>query len=183
MILLRPDCLGFEVADQPALVAPAQWVAFALAGPAMGQRYAQEIQMATAAVVYYFQHDLGRTTVSVVEFATALDKALRGLGLGLERKLPQAQLAMVTDLSTVLSQSGPGGELAFFVRLRQHLQDELRAGPATIRFCGLRSCVKRLLGRRRWTAQCQSYADEIVAFLRACLQADCRASPCALEVR
>lgn len=182
MTRLQPDYPAFDWGDPAAGLLPAEQVALQLAGPMAG-RYAEEIRAAAAAVVYFFRHDLGRTTVSVADFAATLRQALAGLGLSLELPTQQGELGLATDLAGLLAQAPESRELVLFARLRQHLGQQLRTQPASIRYCGLRGCVRRVLGARRWTRRCQRLADQIVSFLRACLQADGRGSPCILVVR
>lgn len=182
MTPLRPDCPDFEPDEFSVGLAPAEAVALQLAGP-LAELYAEEIRAAAAAVVYFFRHDLGRSTVSVSQFAATLRKALAGLGLSLELSPKQGELSLETDLADFLEAASKTGELRLFARLRQHLRQQLRAGAATIRYCGLRPCVRQALGTRRWTPRCQRLADQIVSFLRACLAADGRGNRCVLLVR
>lgn len=182
MTRLRPDYRGFETDHPPAGLSSAEQVAFQLVGP-KAQQYAEEIRAAVAAVVYFFRNDLGRSTVSLADFAATLDKALAGLGLSLELPLRQAELGLETDLASLLAWAPESREGAGFAPLRRHLREQLRVRPAVIRYCGLRDCVRRALGVPRWTPRCQRLADQIVGFLRACLQADGRGSRCILVVR
>lgn len=182
MTRLRPDYPAFET--EPPWVgwlSPEQ-VAFQLAGPLAGL-YAEEIRAAVAAVVYFFRHDLGRRAVPVAEFAATLNQALGSLGLSLALPPRQAELGLETDLAGLLDRAGPGGRLTLCARLRAHLRQQLQGGPAIIRYCGLRRCVRRVLGARRWTPRCQRLADQIVSFLRACLAAESQGNPCLLVVR
>lgn len=182
MTPLQRGYRGFELAAPTADWLPAEPLAMQLAGPMAGL-YAEEIRAAVAAVVYFFQRDMGRSTVSAAQFVTALSKALAGLGLSLNLTLSQGQLRLETDLRQLLAKNQQSGELAFFAQLRHHLRDQLRAQPTAIGYCGLRGCVKQLLGARRWTPRCQRLADQIVSFLRACLQADGQGRPRILVVQ
>jgi len=51
-----------------------------------------------------------------------------------------------------------------------------------LRFRGLRDCVKRLAGAKRWSARCNDLNDQIVEYLRTCLSAEPKGSSCALMV-
>ena len=69
-------------------------------------------------------------------------------------------------------ESGQGCELVFFPRLRAELQRHLQRAPHVLRFHGLRGCVKRLTGSRRWSLRCRTLEVEIVDYLRECLSAE-----------
>jgi hypothetical protein len=181
MILLRPDCLAFESPGCDAELRPAEAVAIEVAGDAAAL-HADAIKEAAAAVMHYFQNDLGRTTVSVAEFSVALKKALQGLGLDVEVTPPAGERGEETDLQTLL-QEGSGAELVFFPRLRAELRRRLERGPAVLRFRGLRGCVKQLLGARRWSPRCQTMNDQILDYMRTCLEVDRQVRLCALLVR
>ncbi len=59
---------------------------------------------------------------------------------------------------------------------------ELDGSPTVLRFSGLRECVKRLTGAKRWSAHCQALNDQIVDYLRTCLGAERSGASCALVV-
>jgi hypothetical protein len=75
-------------------------------------------------------------------------------------------------LCLLARESGQGGELFFFPRLRAELHRHLEQAPRVLRFRGLRGCVKQLTGARRWSQRCRSLEGEIVAYLRQCLRAE-----------
>jgi hypothetical protein len=135
-------------------------------------------------VFHYFKHELGRQTVSVVEFARALEKVLRGLGCTVRSAEPEEVSAenTQTDLSRLASESGEGRELTFFPKLRGAVRGQLKSSPRFLRFHGLRDCVKQLAGARRWSPRCESLQDQIVEYLRQCLTAESRKDQCALVV-
>jgi hypothetical protein len=181
MIRLRPVCPAFET-PEGALVHPAEAVAIEVMGEA-ATLHADMVKEAAAAVLHYFEYDLGRNTVSVSEFSAALKKALDGLGLEVDVAPTPAVPAEETDLQALLAEAPNGLELVFFPRLRTELRRKLEQGPGLLRFCGLRGCVKQMLGARRWSHRCQALHDHIVEFMRTCLDADRVAASCALVVR
>ncbi|MBI4662843.1 MAG: hypothetical protein HY735_28850 [Verrucomicrobia bacterium] len=144
---------------------------------------ADMIRQAAAAVLHYFKHDLGRQSVSVAEFANALEHVLKAVGL-----TPTAAAAkgsdhlVVTDLHTLATGALGGFELAFFSSLRAELKNRLAASPQVLRFQGLRGCVKELLGAKRWSHRCQELNDQIVDYLRDCLETEAPAASCGLVV-
>src|ERR1035438_5567534 len=132
------------------------------------------VRHATNATFHYFKHELGRQTVSLGEFAGALEKVLCGFAatvqLSTESSLQPRVLEF--DLGRLADESGPGSELFFFPRLRAELQRHLQQAPRVLRFSGLRGCVKQLTGARRWGLRCRTLEGEIVDYLRECLSAE-----------
>jgi hypothetical protein len=154
------------------------------------------IEHAAESVLHYFRVEKGQNTVSVAEFSDALERALRGLGLDVKAANPgvgspapdtvspasPAPRVIETDLQELAGESDMAYELAFFPRLREAIQRGLDGSPLVLRFCGLRPCVKQLIGAKRWGADCQSLNDQIVEYLRHCLGAEKAGSNCALVV-
>lgn len=200
MIQLHTDCLVFETADG-AVACSAKTVAIELAGEMAGKLDPQLLQDASAAVLHYFKAELGRDHVSVGEFAEALVKVLRGLGVHVvveESSVqtlpanPDAQPAdapvetegkiLESDLSVLAVECGQCYELLFFRRLKEEMTSRLRETPRLLRFVGLRPCAKMLAGTSRWTPKCEELSDQIVAFLRDCMQEEAFSGRCALVV-
>jgi hypothetical protein len=184
MITLASDNLLFQLANGESVPFSAQMISLELSGGSSGNFDPHFVQHAANAVFHYFKHDLGRLTVTVGEFAGALEKVLQGFGLA--AKLPKAlqpkPRVLESDLRQLAFDSGRGCELFFFPRLRDELRCQLRREPRMVRFRGLRGCVKQLTGARRWSPRCQSMRDHIIEFLRQCLSADAREQECALMV-
>jgi hypothetical protein len=180
-----------------------------LTGDGIGSFDPEFLKHAASAVFHYFKHDLGRVTVTVGEFAGALEKVLRGFGLNseaLEDDSTGEDLAdevfaeqnsgeedftapnstdrrvLKSDLRRLACESGKGFELFFFPRLRDELRQQLLLSPEVLHFRGLRSCVKQLTGARRWSRRCQSLQDQIVEFLRNCFTTEANQPNCALLV-
>lgn len=188
MIQLNPDCLIFRTADGENIPCSAELVTIELIGDAVGSLDPEIIENASAAVLHYFKKELERDFVTVAEFSEALEKVLRNFGLIVkkveEKKPAQRKLPQVVDddLRQIACESGKGFELFFFSHLREHLHAKIATGnPEIIRFNGLRSCVKQLVGARRWSGRCQELNDQIVDYLRTCLSAEHK--QCALVVR
>jgi len=185
MILLRHDCLVFKTSDGDSIPCSAEQVTLEIIGDAIAQLDEQTVKQASAAVLHYFKAELGKTSVTVGEFSTALEHALRSLGLNVQG--PSATTAPAprvvrSDLSHLAHESDQGFELIFFSRLRSAMQQGLEQSPDIVHFRGLRPCVKRLLGAQRWTQGCQSLNDQIVDYLRTCFDNERRSSACALVV-
>jgi hypothetical protein len=141
------------------------------------------IRHAAAAVLHYFKHDLERQSVTVAEFANALEQVLQAVGLKLSSAAAQSSSKMETaDLGVLASHCGGGFELAFFPTIRQELSARLARAPSVLRFQGLNECVKELLGAKRWSGRCQALHDQIVDYLRDCLETEAPGSSCRLVV-
>jgi hypothetical protein len=183
MILLARDLLLFRLADGESVPLRPEMISFEVSGDAASTLDAETVNNAAAAVFHYFKHDLGRHSVSMGEFTMALEKVLCGFVLSAAAPSggePNARV-LEADLWRLADESA-GSELFFFSELRRELRARLRQSPAMLRFHGLRCCVKRLSGARRWSSRCQNLRDQIVEYLRGCLKADAREKPCSLVV-
>jgi hypothetical protein len=162
----------------------ADMVSVELGGDTAERFDSEFIRHAANAVFHYFKHELGRQTVSLGEFAGALEKVLHGFAATaqLSAETKSRPRVLEFDLCRLADESGPGRELVFFPRLRAELQRRLQQAPRVLRFRGLRGCVKQLAGARRWSLRCQSLEGEIVAYLRQCLSAESAPEEFALMV-
>ena len=134
---------------------------------------AEFIQHAANAVFHFFRYELQRETISVAEFAEALEKALSGFTLASDVKEAETPSRVLeSDLLRMEEESGNGAELFFFSNLRTELRKQLSQAPQVVRFRGLRGCVKRLTGARRWNGRCRQLHEQIVEYLRQCLNAE-----------
>jgi hypothetical protein len=155
-------------------------------GEALDHLDHEVVKEAAAAVLHYFKVERKQTVVTIAEFTAALQEVLGGLGLmmnNVETK-PAPTLAgpvAETSLDKLAAETGDGGELLFFPRLREEMRQQLSQSPRLVRFNGLHDCVKRLVGARRWCHRCRAMSDQIVAYLRQCLDENHRAD-CALVV-
>ena|SRR6185369_14044962 len=184
MITLATDCLLFQLANGESVPFSAEMISVELTGDSSCKFEPQFVQHAANAVFHYFKHDLGRISVTVGEFAGALEKVLRGFGLyaqSPDTNAPSSPRIVESDLQQLAFESGKGCELFFFPRLRDELRGQLRHSPQVLHFRGLRSCVKKLTGAQRWCPRCQTLHDQIVEFLRNCFSAEGNGS-CALLV-
>jgi hypothetical protein len=185
MITLANDCLMFQMANGEAVPFSAEMISVELSGDSSGKYDPHFVRHATNAVFHYFKNDLGRLTVTVGEFAGALEKVLRGFALYAEAAEKHAAAEpdiLESDRWQLALESAEGRELFFFPRLRDEVRQQLRRSPRMLHFHGLRGCVKHLTGARRWSARCQALHDQIVEFLRECFSADQRAAECTLRV-
>jgi hypothetical protein len=198
MIALAYDCLLFQTSSGESIPFSAEMISVELTGDGIGEFDPEFLKHAASAVFHYFKHDLGRVTVTVGEFAGALEKVLRGFGLQSEadeqngdtlfkdededEKTVPRRRVLKCDLRLLACESGKGFELFFFPRLRDELRQQLLHGPEVLHFRGLRSCVKQLTGARRWGPRCQTLQDQIVEFLRNCFTTEASQPNCALLV-
>lgn len=144
------------------------------------------VKEASAAVLHYFKQEQGRESVTLGEFAEALEKVLQGFKFvetsSANSSDPAEPQVLEADLQQLAADSGEAFELTFFPRLRDEMRTRLQQSPQLLRFRGLRNCVLQLTGARRWSPRCQSLEEQIVEYLRHCLTAEPHPAPCALVV-
>jgi hypothetical protein len=184
VILLHANCLLFRLPTGESVPIWPEMISVKPSSETAALIDPEMVQESVAAVFHYFKQELGCPSVSVDEFAAALEKVFRGFGLPgpQSETLDPASAAFETDLRRLAQESGVGSELLFFPRLRAEMQKQLRQVAPVVRFHGLRDCVKQLAGARRWGSRCQNLRDQIVAYLRACVCADSTGTDCTLVV-
>ncbi len=183
MILLAEDCLLFELPNGSSVPLRPEMIRFEVPETANTVLNADTVNEAAAAVFYYFKHELKRSSISLGEFTLVLEKVLREL----ERAAKDARLINPANHRTEsdlgkLADKVDGVELLFFAELRRALRSHLCKSPSALHFCGLRRCVKRLSGARRWNNRCQTLSDQIVAYMRSCLEAEVGEKTCTMIV-
>ncbi len=182
MITLAEDCLLFRLGCGESVPLSADMISVELTEQS-GQGFDDEfVKHAAKGVFHYFRHDLNRQTVTMAEFAEALEKVLRGFRLSAPASAPGAAGVLESDLYLLAGESGTGFELLFFPRLRDELRQQMLLGPRVLRFHGLRRCVKQLAGARRWNLRCRTLQEQIVEFLRGCLSAELQRAGVSLVV-
>ncbi|MGB7768695.1 MAG: hypothetical protein WBN22_07555 [Verrucomicrobiia bacterium] len=184
MIALLSDCLLFQLANGESVPCSPEMISVELVGSSDSWLDPEVLRHAAASVFHYFKTELRRESVTVGEFAGALEKVLRKLGFIIRAGAvePRSRETIETDLGLMAQESGSGFELFFFPRLRGELRAQLRHSPRVLRFRGLRGCVKQLAGARRWSGRCEKLRDHIVEYLRQCLTAEAEPTDCALVV-
>ncbi len=184
MIALASDCLLFETSGGESIPFSAEMISIELMGSSQHLLDADFVKQASKAVFHYFRHELGRDTVTVGEFAGALEKVLRSFGYSVQSGDAPASSRSdpVPDLRRLARESAGVGELFFFPKLRDELRQQFKREPRLVRFRGLRGCVKQLAGARRWSVRCRTLQEYILQFLRECLSAESGESECALWV-
>ncbi|MCU0771472.1 MAG: hypothetical protein MUE94_06840 [Verrucomicrobia bacterium] len=184
MIWLGSEYLMFEMPSGESVAFSSDAIAVEIVDETQGDLDVHMVKQAANAVYHYFKHELGRHSVTVSEFAQAMEKALDGFEIRIlptqtTRSLPRVAEA---DLYRIANQSGRSFELDFFPRLRDELRAQLAGSPNVVRFTGLRSCVKVLTGAKRWSSRCVALEDQIVGYVRECLCADAAQAHCMLVV-
>lgn len=185
MITLAADCLVFQLASGENVPFSSDMISVDLAGET-GKLFDEEfVENATKAVFHYFKHEKGRQTVSMAEFAEALEHVLGGFAAAAEQPVESSPSRGIVqaDLARLARESSNGWELLFFPRLRQEVRRGAQQKPEVLRFSGLRDCVKHLLGAQRWGDRCRILEEQIVSYLRECLSAEVRSEHCSLLVR
>lgn len=192
MIQLRSDCLVFKTAEG-SVPCSAEYVAVELMGDSAKQMDAGVLHNVAEGVLHYFRDEVGKEAVSVAEFSEALARVLRGFGFDVTvdgescvppetGKVPELALTSATDLHALAAESGETFELGFFPKLRTEMHRLLVGSPGMMRFTGLRPCVKQLAGAQRWCGRCQRLNDQIVEYLRNCLDEEQPRRNCSLLV-
>jgi len=183
MIALHSECLLFQLANGESVPCSAEMICIEVHGNSSGLVDPEMLRHAAASVFHYFKEELARESVTVGEFASALEKVLRGFGLTIRAgaAAPASMDLVEADLRLIAGGSGDSLELLFFPRLRNELRAQLQRSPRVLRFRGLRGCAKQLAGARRWSHRCERVQEQIVEYLRNCLSTEPN-QDCALVV-
>jgi hypothetical protein len=181
MIALHSDCLLFQLPNGECVPCTTQMISVEIVGEPQHSLDNEMLQHAASSVFHYFKAELERETVTAAEFSYALEKVLLHLGYTIHAHGSDPRISE-TDLGRLAHETGDNLELLFFPRLRDELRQRLQHSPRVLHFRGLRGCVKRIAGARRWSSRCEALQDQIVAFLRECLSAEPDPKPCALVV-
>jgi len=182
MIWLSSDYLLFQMASGESVPFSSEAIAVEFADEAGEEIDAELVRQAAMAVYYYFKHELQKDSVTVGEFAGAMEKVLDGFEIAIVPNHSQQSTPRLveSDLNLLALDTAQGFELEFFPRLRDQLRDHLRTNPDVVRFRGLRDCVKQLAGAKRWSPRCRELEDQIIDFVRECLSAERRSGQCTL---
>ncbi len=183
MIAMRSDCLLFQLANGESVPCSAEMICIEVMSGSVNLIDPEMLRHAAASVFFYFKTELARESVTVGEFAAALENVLRTLGLAIRAADTDAASEIsISDLRRLTAESNEIMELSFYPRLREELRWQLRQSPRILRFRGLRGCIKQLAGARRWSARCDRTQEQIVEYLRSCLTAEPEPAKCALVV-
>lgn len=182
MIWLGSDYLMFQMPSGESIAFSSDAIAVEIVDETEGELDANMVKQAASAVYHYFKHELGRQSVTVREFAQAMEKALDGFEISIVSAKHQRSGGCVAeaDLCRIAQDSGRGFELTFFPRLRSELRTQLVVAPSVVRFTGLRRCVKELTGAKRWSLRCTALEEQIVGYVRGCLCTDAADAGCML---
>ncbi|HZI33901.1 MAG TPA: hypothetical protein VFF11_16300 [Candidatus Binatia bacterium] len=182
MIALKSDCLLFQLNNGESIPCSAAMITVEIVGEAGNSPDAEMLRHAAASVFHYFKVELDRESVTIGEFSLALEKVLLHLGYTIHTGTPAPEGVSQADLGGLAREAGDSLELFFFPRLRDELHHRLRQSPRVLRFSGLRGCVKQIARARRWSPRCEQIQDQIVEFLRQCMNHETEKSGCALVV-
>jgi len=184
MIWLGSEYLMFQMPSGESVAFSSDAIAVEIVDETDGELDTNMVKQAANAVYHYFKHELGRQTVTVGEFAQAMEKALDGFEISIVSTQRQRTASTVaeSDLCKMARDSGRAFELNFFPRLRDELKTQLLSSPNVVRFSGLRGCVKELTGAKRWSSRCTAMEEQIVGYVRECLNTDAAKAGCMLVV-
>jgi hypothetical protein len=183
MITLAADCLVFQLSSGENMPFSSEMISVEMMGPTSEWFDPEVVKDAAKAVFYYFKHEQGRETISVAEFAEALERVLSGFEKARTETDSAAPGVFDSDLSQLARESGDCGELVFYPRLRQEFRQHAQKSPRVLRFSGLRDCVKQLAGTERWGARCRTVQEQVVTYLRECLSAEMRSADCLVVIQ
>jgi len=183
MITLSADCLLFQMSNGESVPFSSDMISVELMGDTVQWLDPDLVKQAAKAVFHYFKHELGRQSVTTGDFAAALEKVLRGFKLNPRSPAAVNRNVLESDLWQLARETGEARELVFFPRLREELRLQLRNEPGVLRFNGLRACVKHLVGADRWGLRCKSLEEQIVEYLRQCLNSEAKPADMALIVQ
>lgn len=188
MIWMSSEYLLFKMPTGESMAFSSEAIAVEIVDETEGQLSSEFVKQAANAVYHYFKNELGRETVTVAEFAEAMEKALDGFEVSvMADRQPAArrehdERVVQSNLEHLAVGSDAAFELTFFPRLRDQLRSHLSGAPRVVRFSGLRNCVKQLTGAKRWSPRCRALEGQIVAYMRECLHSDAGRSDCTLVV-
>jgi hypothetical protein len=174
MIALASNCLLFQTRTGESIPLSPEMICVELSEDSSDLFDPEFVQHAANAVFHYFKVDQARKSVTIAEFAEALEKVLKGFKVAEPApsdSVPRDEV-IESDLARIAVEAGSGCELFFFPRLRDELRQLVQQAPRMLRFSGLRKCVMELTGARRWSARCQCLEEQIVQYLRRCLSAE-----------
>lgn len=183
MITLASDCLVFQLASGENVPFSSDMISVEVMGEPSKCFDPELVQDAAKAVFHYFKFEKARESVSVGEFAEALESVLSSFAEGAEKAAAeQAARIAESDLALLARESEAGWELMFYPKLRAELRNHALKSPAVVRFNGLRDCVKQLAGTDRWGARCRTVQEQVVAFLRECASTELRSCECSMVI-
>src|SRR5450759_3588784 len=119
MIALQSDCLIFQLSSGESVPCSAEMISVELTGSAEGMLDPEVLRHAAASVFHYFKKELERETVTIGEFAGALEKVLRQLGFVIRAGALESRSREIveTDLCRFARESADSLEIFFFPRL------------------------------------------------------------------
>ena len=122
MIALLNDCLLFQLATGESVPCSAEMISVEIVGGQDRELDPEILRHAAASVFHYFKKELMRETVSVGEFAVALERVLRQLGLTLhEGELTAAREILESDLRVIACQSAGSAKAAAYQHMKRDL--------------------------------------------------------------
>ena len=184
MIALQSDCLIFQLTNGESVPCSPEMISVEIVGDSDGNLDPEMLHHAAASVFHYFKKELERETVTVGEFASALEKVLRRLGLtmhadgfaaahaGDDRDRPGPVRARIRRQPGTFFLPAPARRIA-------DAAPPVAAHGALSRAARLRQATA---GAQRWSARCEKMQEQIIEYLRECLTAEPDQKGCALVV-
>jgi len=185
MIQVQPDCFWIQTDKGDLIPCTPDSIAVEVLSNESILLDAEVVKQAVHAILYYFQHDLGRNSITVSEFTQSLEEALKSVeGLAQMAECDAAKKVMEQlDIASLVHASNCGFELMFFNQLRQVMTEKLASKPHVVQCIRLREGIKTILGQNHWNRKCQQLSDQVVDFLRSLLKNHPAHPACALIIR
>jgi hypothetical protein len=169
MILPREDLAWFRAAPGRAEPFDAERLAASIRrAAARAGQYDWWFAESVAAAIHTFACECKRQRIiDAAEVRAIVETLLRTLGFHeIAGEYTHHRRQTEIWLDDVAAQAGDGFELEFFRQLDTALDVAGHREMETLQVRGLRACVLRLRGDRRWSAGCRRLADEIVVHVR-----------------
>ncbi len=164
-MILLDDCLPLVRCGKQAVEMDERWITESLfEAAAQTGRSRWWAEQVTSGLLLFFQHDVREQEVDV----SYLEDSIRIILEKVNAKdvmphfhlLPPRAVLCLEELAMSLGNCPT--ELHFFKKLRNEVGERISDGVRSLHFCGLRPCVKHLLGTRDWRRSCELLSSEIV---------------------
>jgi hypothetical protein len=142
----------------------------------------QLLAESVASAIHLFTRDTCREqTIDATEVGELVNAVLTMLGLN-DVALAYEQRQQWTQIRLDQLTESADFELGFYRRLDSKLMAVVDEELELVQLRGLRACVMRLCGARRWGDSCRALAEDIVGFVRDRVQRVNRSTALSVEV-
>jgi hypothetical protein len=185
MIQVQPDCFWIQTEKGDLIPCSPDSIAIEILGNETPLLDPEVVKQAVHAILYYYQNDLGRNSITIAEFTQSLEEALKSVE-GISKKPileTEDKIILQMDIAGLAERANSGFELLFFNELRQVMTEKLASKPHIVQCVRLREGIKMILHQNHWNHKCQQLSDQVVAYLRSLLKTHPDRPSCALIIR